>query len=43
VWQNAKNRFLDKLTEEDRKTFDKVIFEDLETLYYKASNAETAY
>jgi len=42
-WQNAKNRFFDKLSAEDRKTFDTATIEDLEKLYYKANNAETAY
>lgn len=43
AWQNAKDRFLDKLSAEERQTFDTATIEDLEKLYYKANNAETAY
>lgn len=42
-WQNAQNRFLDRLSEEDKRTFNAATIEDLEMLYYRADNLRTAY
>jgi len=42
-WKQASKRFLANLSEDERKVFDTASLANLESLFYKSSNAERAY